>query len=156
VTCEALEMECSTKSSDKLASEVCAALSAHSLLLHSSTGSPATTSSWPFCQLLLVVHLRQPIWCFQLLRGISRFYIRVPSVRWICLLRLVRRIVIVECTIGRGHRPVLRWETHPNSLEGLPPGISMPALLYCRRLAVAQEHTPISGWRCCQLARQVR
>jgi hypothetical protein len=144
VTCEALKMECPTKSSDKLARKVCATLSTHSLLFHCSTGSPAT-SSWPFCQLLLVVHLRHPIWCFQLFRSIYRFYIRVPSARWICLLRLVRRIVVVECTIGRGHRPVLRWETHPNSLEGLPPGISMPTLLCCRRLAVAQEHSPMSG-----------
>jgi len=78
--------------------------------------------------------------------------------RWTCLWRLIRSrgVVVVESTIGRGHGPVLRWETHPNSLEGLPPGIPMPTLLCCRPLAVAHEHSPIVDWRCSRWAQQLQ
>ena len=70
------------------------------------------------------------------------------------VLEAVVKRAIVESAIGRGHGPVLRWETHPNSLEGLPPGNSMPALLECRPLAVAHDHSPIVDWRCSQWARR--
>lgn len=157
MTCEALEMESATKSSDELASKMCTTFPTHALLLDCSTVFPAGTS-WPLSQLLLVVHIWQSIRCLLLFRGIGSICIRaaMSSMRWAWLWMVVRSggVVVVESAIGRGHGPVLRWETHPNSLEGLPPGNAMPAWLDCRPHAIAHDLSPIVDWRCSQWARQ--
>lgn len=138
MTREALEMVCSTKCSDELPSKMCTAFTTHALLFHSAARPPAATS-WPFCQLLLAVRFRQSPRCFWLHGCIS--YLGVSCILLPVRLELARSrgIVVVECTIGRGHWPVLRWETHPKKPSGPPARNAMSALLYCCPLAVGED-----------------
>lgn len=141
MACEAFEMKGSTESPDKLPSEMRSAFPTHALLLCCPTGPPVATSC-PFCQLLLTVRVRHSVW--RLVLGLMPCFWISAILSSMCktsMRRVIRsrRIVVVECAIRWGHWPVLRRETHPNSLVGLPPGYAMPALLYCRPLTVAQE-----------------
>jgi len=123
---ETLQMIGITQSPHKLTRQVLSTLATNALLLILRARSPASLWRSVHCAVFMRA-LRCPP--YPLLRRRCQRSIRIatpmspvcgPSVRILHLLLRRQRLLGVICAIRRARGPVIRWETHPGGMLGLP------------------------------------